>query len=136
MPFPQSKESTIFDDGSYESTVIVETVSQELDEGVIGIRLRNQPNPSYEVDNSGRTKYYNQSTHVSNNWPSFLGLQAYAQITWAVDYKGRWYQSWLPWFGDTWCCYEWDEFDIDGPYRVRLHVAYDYYGDYYYEYFY
>lgn len=138
LPSQQDSQPVFADpDEGYESTVIIEFVSQELKEGVIGIGFRDQPNPSYKIDNSGRTKYYNYSNHVSNNWPSILAFQAYAQVEFMLWFKGRWYQSWTPWFGPaTWCCYDYTDFDVDGPYRVSLRIQYDYVGDYYYEWFY
>jgi hypothetical protein len=121
----------------YESTVIIEVVSQTLKKGVLGVGFRDQPNPAYEVDKSGRTNYYEYREHVSNNWPSWLSLQAYQYVEFMIWYKGRWYQSWTPWYGpETWCCYDFDEFNVDGPYRVSLRIQYNYEGDYYYEFFY
>jgi len=124
-------------DERYESTVIIEFVSQELKAGVMGVGFRDRPNPSYKADNSGRVKYYNYSEHVSNNWPSVLSFQAYYQVEFMIWFKGRWYQSWNPVFGpDTWCCYDYYDFDVDGPWRVSLRIQYDYSGDYYYQWFY
>jgi hypothetical protein len=118
--------------GDFDATVITEVINQDLKSGVRGVRLHNKYNTEYKADKSGRTKYYFLTTHTSNNWPSYLNYQSFSYTQMQMDYKQKWYSSWFPVYGpESWCCYDFYEFHVDGPYRVRIWVEYNFESDYY-----
>jgi hypothetical protein len=121
---------------SLNEMILTEMVSQELKEGVKGIGFRNEYNSEYTPAN-GRVKYINNNVrYYSPKWPEVLSVQAYNQVTFRIQRQTRWYSGWSTIFGfETWCCYNYSDFDIDGPWYVRLEISFDYQSDFYFEWF-
>lgn len=134
---PKVLNTNIKQSADFEAAIITEVIKQNLRPGVLGVQLHNRFNSDYDVEKNGRTKYNYLVTHTSNNWPSWVTYQSFSNTEMQLDYKQKWYSSWFPVYGpESWCCYDYYEFYVDGPYRVRIWVEYNFESDYYHTFLY
>jgi hypothetical protein len=134
---PLTEESTVSEEKeSLQEMILTEILSQELKKDVKGIGFRNEPNPDY-ISANGRVQYINNNVrYYSPKWPEILSVQAYNQVYFRIQQQWRWYSGWSTiWGPATWCCSQYSDFNIDGPWYVRLEISFDYRSDFYFEWF-
>lgn len=115
-----------------DNFVITEVVSKSLQPDAIGFRTHVKSKPV--INGQARTVYLQSAEHTSPNWceGAYILCNNY-QID--VDFyeKWRWTYgwSWVAGVVDMPAGFAWSPY-YDGPWRLRLNVRYDTFGDYSY----
>lgn len=115
-----------------ELFIMTEEVSRALEPGAIGYVIRVKANS--KPGKNGRVAYMNFTEHVSPAWCETGYIECnYRSVKVYLDFKDRWYTGWYLWatVDPLNAGYFWAP-NIDGPYKARFGVEYDYSGDYSY----
>ncbi|HMJ68081.1 MAG TPA: hypothetical protein VK508_04265 [Cyclobacteriaceae bacterium] len=125
----------------YSFKIVTEVLEQSLEPGMVGFMTHVENARELKIDDSGRTKSRVWIQHASGNWPEWLHIQnkQYWDEDYYVHYKLKKKNSTIDCcWGGTWIIWtqyaEYEDWDIDGPYRVCVDLQYENSG-YGYDYF-